>query len=121
MNCQQLHQEEFCLLLMFIGEDMNLCGKTNYVLHKLEAEDEANLIYNYSLVGGTGLDESLEKITSETKVVPGTDGGSIVKLSLKYHTKGDAALSDAIPDESKIKGTGLFKAIGGYVLANPDY
>lgn len=50
------------------------------------------------------------------QVVPGTDGGSIVKLSLKYHTKGDAALSDAVPEESKIKGTRLFKAIEGYVL-----
>jgi len=96
-------------------------GKTNFVLHKLEAVDEANLGYNYSLVGGTGLDESLEKVEFETKIVAGSDGGSIAKVSVKYHTKGDAALSDAVRDETKAKGTGLIKAIEGYVLANPDY
>ncbi|AES65089.2 ABA-responsive protein [Medicago truncatula] len=96
-------------------------GKTDYVLHKLEAMDEANLGYNYSIVGGTGLDESLEKVEFETSIVAGSDGGSIVKISVKYHTKGDATLSDAVRDETKTKGTGLIKAIEGYVLANPNY
>jgi len=91
------------------------------VLHKLEAVDEANLGYNYSIVGGTGLDESLEKVEFETNIVAGSDGGSIVKISVKYHTKGDAVLSDAVRDETKTKGTGLIKAIEGYVLANPNY
>jgi hypothetical protein len=83
--------------------------------------DEANLGYNYSLVGGTGLDESLEKVEFVTSVVAGSDGGSIVKISVKYHTKGDAALSDAVREETKGKGTGLLKAVEGYVLANPNY
>ncbi|KEH37165.1 ABA-responsive protein [Medicago truncatula] len=96
-------------------------GKTNFVLHKLDAVDEANFGYNYSLVGGTGLDESLEKVEFETKIVAGSDGGSIAKITVKYHTKGDATLSDAVRDETKARGTGLIKAIEGYVLANPDY
>ncbi|GAU33847.1 hypothetical protein TSUD_393550 [Trifolium subterraneum] len=96
-------------------------GKTSFILHKVEAVDEANLGYNYSLVGGTGLDESLEKVEFVTSVVAGSDGGSIVKISVKYHTKGDATLSDAVREETKGKGTGLLKAIEGYVLANPDY
>ncbi|XP_045788599.1 ABA-responsive protein ABR17-like [Trifolium pratense] len=96
-------------------------GKTSFILHKVGAVDEAKLGYNYSLVGGTGLDESLEKVEFETSVVAGSDGGSIVKISVKYHTKGDAALSDAVRDETKGKGTGLLKAIEGYVLANPNY
>ncbi|NP_001296647.1 ABA-responsive protein ABR17-like [Cicer arietinum] len=96
-------------------------GKTSYVLHKLDAIDEANFGYNYSLVGGTDVDESLEKVTFETKIVAGPSGGSIVKISVKYHTKGDLVLSDAVRDETKAKGTGLLKAIEGYVLANPDY
>ncbi|WJX27770.1 hypothetical protein P8452_16556 [Trifolium repens] len=96
-------------------------GKTTFILHKVEAVDEANLGYNYSLVGGTGLDESLEKVEFVTSVVAGSDGGSIVKISVKYHTKGDAALSDAVREETKGKGTGLLKAVEGYVLANPNY
>ncbi|KAK2448592.1 Stress-induced protein SAM22 [Trifolium repens] len=96
-------------------------GKTSFILHKVEAVDEANLGYNYSLIGGTGLDESLEKVEFVTSVVAGSDGGSIVKISVKYHTKGDATLSDAVREETKGKGTGLLKAVEGYVLANPDY
>ncbi|KAK2394876.1 Stress-induced protein SAM22 [Trifolium repens] len=96
-------------------------GKTTFILHKVEAVDEANLGYNYSLVGGTGLDESLEKVEFVTSVVAGSDGGSIVKILVKYHTKGDAALSDAVREETKGKGTGLLKAVEGYVLANPNY
>ncbi|TKY72548.1 ABA-responsive protein ABR17 [Spatholobus suberectus] len=94
-------------------------GQTIYLLQKLDAIDEANLSYDYSAVGGTGLHESLEKVTFETKVLPGPDGGSIVKVTVKYHTKGDAPLSDAVRDETKAKASGLFKAIEGYVLANP--
>lgn len=67
------------------------------------------------------LDESLEKVEFETNIVVGSDGGSIVKISVKYHTKGDAVLSDAVREETKAKGTGLIKAIEGYVLANPNY
>ncbi|KAK2448594.1 Stress-induced protein SAM22 [Trifolium repens] len=96
-------------------------GKSTFILHKVEAVDEANLGYNYSLIGGTGLDESLEKVEFVTSVVAGSDGGSIVKISVKYHTKGDATLSDAVREETKGKGTGLLKAVEGYVLANPDY
>ncbi|XP_061344810.1 protein LlR18B-like [Gastrolobium bilobum] len=96
-------------------------GKTSYVLHKVEAIDEANLGYDYSIVGGTGLDESLEKVSFEIKVVPGPDGGSIGKVNVKYYTKGDSVLSEAVREETKSKGNGLFKAIEGYVLANPDY
>lgn len=104
-----------CMIVVAAG------GKTIFVLHKIDAIDDANLGYDYSIVGGTGLDETLEKVTFETKVVPGLDGGSIGKVSVKYHTKGDAALSDAVRAETKAKGDGLFKAIEGYVLANPDY
>ncbi|KAE9591660.1 hypothetical protein Lal_00038891 [Lupinus albus] len=94
-------------------------GQSSYVLHKIDAIDEANLRYDYSIVGGTGLDESLEKITFESKILGGPDGGSIGKINAKFHTKGDL-LSDTVRDEAKFKGIGLFKAVEGYVLANPQ-
>ncbi|RDX97847.1 Protein LlR18B, partial [Mucuna pruriens] len=66
-------------------------------------------------------DDILEKVTFETKVLAGPDGGSLGKISVTYHTKGDAALSEEVRESSKAKGTALFKAVEGYVLANPDY
>jgi len=89
------------------------------VLQRIDAVDEANLGFDYSIVGGPGLHESLEKITLQTKVVAAPDGGSISKVSVKYHTKGDAPLLEAVLEESKARGTGFFKAVESYVLANP--
>ena len=91
------------------------------MLHKVEAIDEANLGYNYSIVGGTGLEENLEKVSFETKVLAGPSGGSVGKITVKYHTKGDATLSEEAREGNKAKGTALFKAVEGYVLAHPDY
>ncbi|RDX84738.1 hypothetical protein CR513_34167, partial [Mucuna pruriens] len=91
-------------------------GESRYVLHKIDAIDETNLVYDYSFVGGTGLHETLEKVTFQSKVVAGADGGSVVKVTVKYYTKGDAPLSDAVREESKAKGTGLFRAVEGYKI-----
>ncbi|OIW18386.1 hypothetical protein TanjilG_31526 [Lupinus angustifolius] len=96
-------------------------GKTGYVLHKIDSIDEANFGYNYSIIGGTGLEEILEKVSFETKLLPGPNGGSVGKVTVTYHTKGDAPLSDELREGSKAKGTALFKAVEGFVLANPDY
>lgn len=102
---------------------MILCvdGQTKYVLHKVEAIDEANWGYNYSVVGGVGLPDTVEKISFEAKLVEGASGGSIAKITVKYQTKGDANPSEEELKSGKAKGDALFKALEGYVLANPDY
>ncbi|XP_057733632.1 pathogenesis-related protein 2-like [Arachis stenosperma] len=94
-------------------------GETKFILHKVEAIDEANYAYNYSVVGGVALPPTAEKITFETKLVEGPNGGSIGKLTLKYHSKGDAKPAEEELKKGKAKGEGLFRAIEGYVLANP--
>ncbi|NP_001296627.1 ABA-responsive protein ABR18-like [Cicer arietinum] len=96
-------------------------GQTLYVLHKIEAIDEANLGYNYSIVGGAGLSETVERYHFEAKLCEGPNGGSIGKVSVKYQTKGDAKPNEKEVQEGKAKGDALFKAIEGYVLANPNY
>ncbi|KAJ1383300.1 START-like domain superfamily [Sesbania bispinosa] len=96
-------------------------GETKYVLHKIEAIDEANFGYNYSIVGGVGLPETVEKVSFEAQLVAGPNGGSIGKLTVKYQTKGDAQPSEGELKEGKARGDALFKAIEGYVLAHPDY
>jgi len=96
-------------------------GQTLFVLHQIDAIDEANLGYNYSIVGGVGLPETVEKISFEAKLVEGANGGSIGKTIVKYQTKGDAKPIEKEVEEGKAKGDALFKAIEGYVLANPNY
>ena len=90
-------------------------------MHKVEAVDEANFAYNYSIVGGSGLPAEFEKISFECKLVPTADGGSVDKITVKYFAKGDAPPSEEELKVGKARGDGIFKAVEGYVLANPDY
>ena len=94
-------------------------GETKFVLHKVEAIDEANLGYSYSIVGGAALPESAEKITIDTKVSDGPNGGSLIKLTITHHSKGDAPPSEDELKAGKAKSEGLFKAVEAYLLANP--
>ena len=92
-------------------------GKTSYVLHKIDAIDEATYTYDYTISGGTGFQEILEKVSFKTKL-EAADGGSKIKVSVTFHTKGDAPLPDEVHQDVKKKSQGIFKAIEGYVLSN---
>ncbi|XP_061344771.1 class-10 pathogenesis-related protein 1-like isoform X2 [Gastrolobium bilobum] len=95
--------------------------KTKYVLHRVDAIDEVNFVYNFSIIGGTGLADNLEKVSFESKLVEGPNGGSIRKVHVQYFTKGDAKLSEEELKAGQAKVEGLVKLVEGYLLANPDY
>ncbi|KOM33467.1 hypothetical protein LR48_Vigan01g302300 [Vigna angularis] len=84
-----------------------------------ETIDEANLGYSYSIVGGVALPDTAEKITIDTKISDGPDGGSLIKLSISYHGKGDAPPNEDELKAGKAKSDALFKAVEAYLLANP--
>uniref|UniRef100_A0A7N2M4A0 Bet v I/Major latex protein domain-containing protein n=1 Tax=Quercus lobata TaxID=97700 RepID=A0A7N2M4A0_QUELO len=62
----------------------------------------------------------LEKISYEIKLVASPDGGSILKSTSKYHAKGHHEIKEEQIQAGKEKAVGLFKAVEGYLLANPD-
>ncbi|XP_030923727.1 major allergen Pru ar 1-like isoform X9 [Quercus robur] len=92
----------------------------NYVKHRIDEIDNANFTYGYSLIEGDALTDKLEKISYEIKLVASPDGGSILKSTSKYHTKGDHEIKEEQIKAGKEKAAGLFKAVEGYLLANPD-
>ena len=92
----------------------------NYVKHRIDEIDNANFTYGYSLIEGDALTDKLEKISYEIKLVASPDGGSILKSTSKYHTKGDHEIKEEQIKAGKEKAVGLFKAVEGYLLANPD-
>ncbi|XP_028756702.1 class-10 pathogenesis-related protein 1-like [Neltuma alba] len=96
-------------------------GKLHYAKHKVEAVDKDNFVYNYALVESDIFPETLEKIAVETKLAAAPNGGSVVKVTVNYVTKGDAKPSEEELKIGKQKGDGLFKAVEAYVLANPSY
>ena len=72
------------------------------------------------MIEGDVLSDILEKISYETKIVASPDGGSILKSTSKYHTKGDHEIKEEQVKAGKEKASGLFKAVEGYLSANPD-
>ncbi|PON61986.1 Bet v I type allergen [Trema orientale] len=91
-----------------------------YVKHQVDGLDAEKFTYNYSVIEGDALGDVVEKISYETKLVASPDGGSIIKSSSKYHTKGDHEIKEENVKEGKEKASHLFKAIEAYLLANPD-
>ena len=65
-----------------------------YVKHRIDEVDQANFTYNYSVIEGDAISEILEKISYEIKIVASPDGGSILKSTSKYHTKGDHEIKE---------------------------
>ncbi|OIW17689.1 hypothetical protein TanjilG_29039 [Lupinus angustifolius] len=98
-------------------------GETKHVLYKVEAFDEANWGYNYQIIGGFELPENVDKVSVETKLVEGPDGGSIAKFTAKFETKGDVLpnVKEHAKAESKTRRDAFFRAIETYLSANPDY
>ncbi|KAE9599236.1 hypothetical protein Lal_00044059 [Lupinus albus] len=94
---------------------------SRYSFHKIETIDEAKLVYNYSVFGGTGLPDTWEKITFETLVLEGPNGGSIRNAKVKYFTKGDAKVNEEVFKNDKIRADRLVKFLESYLLENPDY
>ncbi|TKY54191.1 Nodulin-13 protein [Spatholobus suberectus] len=100
---------------------LTLAEGLGYVKHHVDAIDTENYVYNYSVIEGSALSEPLEKISYEYKVMPTPDGGSIVKSSSKYYTKGDEQLAEEYVKAGKERSAGFTKAIEDFLLANPDY
>jgi hypothetical protein len=88
--------------------------------HKVDEIDHANFKYCYSVIEGGPLGNTLEKISYQIKIVAAHDGGSILKITSEYHTKGDCKLDEEEIKAGKEKAAGLFKAVEGYLLAHPD-
>ncbi|TKY72546.1 Class-10 pathogenesis-related protein 1 [Spatholobus suberectus] len=95
--------------------------KTKYVLHRVDAIDEATFVYNFSIIEGTALADTLEKVSFESQLVEGPNGGSIRKVRVQFFTKGGATLSEEELKANQAKIQGLVKLVEGYLLANPDY
>ncbi|GMJ02088.1 MLP-like protein 423 [Hibiscus trionum] len=91
-----------------------------YMKQKVEAVDEENFAYTYSVIEGDALMNKLEKITYETKMEASLDGGSVCKTTSKYYTIGDFELKEEGIKAGKEKALGMFKAIEAYLQSNPD-
>lgn len=88
--------------------------------HKIHSIDKENHVYSYSLVEGDALSDTIEKIDYETKLVAAPHGGTIIKSTSKYHTKGNVEIKEEHVKAGKEKASHLFKLIEGYLKDHPS-
>nr|CAB02161.1 pollen allergen Bet v 1 [Betula pendula] len=91
-----------------------------YVKDRVDEVDHTNFKYNYSVIEGGPIGDTLEKISNEIKIVATPDGGSILKISNKYHTKGDHEVKAEQVKASKEMRETLLRAVESYLLAHSD-
>ncbi|KAM7485029.1 hypothetical protein LguiA_001038 [Lonicera macranthoides] len=89
------------------------------VKHRVDAIDEENLTYSYSIIEGDDLSDVVESISYNNKFIPAPDGGSICKNHCIYHMKNEAHIAEEHIKTGKEKATGIFKAVEAYLHANP--
>lgn len=87
--------------------------------HRIDEIDEPNYVFKYSVIEGDAL-EGIEYISYVVKIEEGHEGGSVVKTTSTYHTKGEEhhITQDKIK-EGKEKAKALFHAIEAHLHANP--
>ncbi|KAJ8646741.1 hypothetical protein MRB53_008489 [Persea americana] len=82
--------------------------------------DDQKHIFKYSVIKGGLIGKKVKSTSFELKFDAATDGGSVCKLSGEYET-----IEDRLPTEEETKEMiggmiGMFKAVEGFLLANPD-
>ncbi|GLT69590.1 hypothetical protein SLA2020_417300 [Shorea laevis] len=94
--------------------------KITFLKDRVDEVDHTNFKYNYSVIEGGPVGDTLEKISNEIKIVATPDGGSILKISNKYHTKGNHEVKAEQVKASKEMGETLLRAVESYLLAHSD-
>ncbi|KAK4558288.1 hypothetical protein RGQ29_007864 [Quercus rubra] len=95
-------------------------SKYKYGKHRIDVMDPEHFTCCYSVIEGDGLSDKLESISTETKIVASPDGGSIVKRTSTFQTKGDFQITEEQFQAGKARASMLFKAIEAYLVAHPD-
>ncbi|KAK9933887.1 hypothetical protein M0R45_021060 [Rubus argutus] len=91
----------------------------SYVKHKIDGIDKDNYVYNYSIIEGDAIGDKIEKISYEIKLVA-SEGGSIIKSTSHYYTKGEVEIKEEHVKAGKERAAGLFKIIENHLLAHPE-
>ncbi|KAE8685764.1 Major allergen Pru av 1 [Hibiscus syriacus] len=66
----------------------------NYVKNKIHKLDKESRSYSDCVIEGDALNNKLEKISDENKFDPAPNGGTIIKITTKFHTVGDSEITE---------------------------
>uniref|UniRef100_A0A8I7BIJ0 Bet v I/Major latex protein domain-containing protein n=2 Tax=Hordeum vulgare subsp. vulgare TaxID=112509 RepID=A0A8I7BIJ0_HORVV len=91
----------------------------NLMKERLDFIDVDNCQCKSILIEGGGIGTAIETATSQIKVEPTANGGSIVNVESTYKLLPGVEVNDEI-SEAKDSVTDIFKAAEAYLIANPD-
>ncbi|KAE8685765.1 Major pollen allergen Cor a 1 isoforms 5, 6, 11 and 16 [Hibiscus syriacus] len=91
-----------------------------YVKHKVHTLDKQNRSTSYSAFEGDALGEKIEKTTEENKFDPAPNGGTIIKITTKFHSVGDAVITEEEMKKVMESRAQVYRAVEQYLVANPD-
>ncbi|KAL0457455.1 UNVERIFIED_CONTAM: Major allergen Pru av 1 [Sesamum latifolium] len=87
--------------------------------HRVDEIDEENYVYKYSVIGGDALGEDIESITQGFKIEGGADGGSVLKTSSIFHTKGEDHVVEERIKSGRERAKSIFKVVEAHLHAHP--
>ncbi|KAL9688899.1 hypothetical protein QQ045_033325 [Rhodiola kirilowii] len=99
-----------------------LDGATRRIKNRVDALDIEKMTKSYTMIESEGdaLMAKFESISHEITVEPTADGGCKVKTVSNFYPKAGAQVSEDELKAHKADSEALFKAVEGYLLANPQ-
>ncbi|GAV64180.1 Bet_v_1 domain-containing protein [Cephalotus follicularis] len=91
-----------------------------YLKHRVDALDKENMSYNYTLIEGDILKDKIDSVSYEIKLEPSSDGGSKTTHVTKFIPKAGKEINEEEVKDGKEKAMAIYKAVGAYLLANPQ-
>lgn len=88
--------------------------------NKIDEINEETLTFGYTTIEGEILGDKNESIGHEIKFEATADGGSTIKVTTKYYTKGDFQINEDEIKKEKEKAGAIYKLLEAYLLQNPD-
>ncbi|KAJ8648952.1 hypothetical protein MRB53_001975 [Persea americana] len=92
----------------------------NYWKDRVDAIDDQKHVFKYSVIEGGLIGKKVKSTSFELKFETATDGGSLCKFCAEFEPIEDNLPTEDITKEIMGGMTGMFKAIEGYLLENPE-
>ncbi|OMP11912.1 hypothetical protein COLO4_03598 [Corchorus olitorius] len=87
---------------------------------RIDGIDKEKMTFSYTFIEGDALIDKVESISHEIKLENLADGGCKVTDTSKYNTKPEILeIKEEDTKDGKAMGMAVFKAVEGYLLANP--
>lgn len=95
-------------------------GDYKQVKLRIDALDNENFTSKYTMYEGDGILAIAEKWVYDVKFEASGNGGCTYKFALEVYVKDGEELKEEYIKDAEEKGSGLYKILEAYLLANSD-